>query len=348
MVISCTHIELLVGDLTDIPPEHAVDALVVSAFPNDYSPTGSSLIGALHSRGINVENLAADKEIDLRNNFSCWLSKEIITEIQGLSFKRILCFEPTTRDKAPDLVRGIFQALAPFTFSDPHVRSIALPVVAAGDQGHSISTMLPPLVDAAVHWLHTGYPLDTIKLVVRSEQSLGEALPLFRAGASILNSLTLSGRAGAAPTGNPLIQIEGEIKAANFDVFISYSRQDELAAKALEATLVSSGLAVFRDLTAIEVGDPWQHKIYDALEGCTAAAILLSPAFLESKMCKDEFNIAYARKRDQENIVLFPILLRDAALPTYMRLINYTDCRINDHTKISAAAEQLVRLLRAA
>jgi len=111
---------------------------------------------------------------------------------------------------------------------------------------------------------------------------------------------------------------------------------------------VSSGLAVFRDLTAIEVGDPWQHKIYDALEGCTAAAILLSPAFLESKMCKDEFNIAYARKRDQENIVLFPILLRDAALPTYMRLINYTDCRINDHTKISAAAEQLARLLRAA
>src|ERR1017187_126527 len=55
----------------------------------------------------------------LRDNFSCWLSKEIVTEIQGLSFKRILCFEPTTRDKAPELVRGIFQALAPFTFSDP-------------------------------------------------------------------------------------------------------------------------------------------------------------------------------------------------------------------------------------
>jgi TIR domain len=86
-------------------------------------------------------------------------------------------------------------------------------------------------------------------------------------------------------------------------------------------------------LTGIEVGDPWQHKIYDALEGCAAAAILLSPPFLESKMCKDEFNIAYAR---------------DAALPTYMRLINYTDCRIDDHAKISAAAKQLVRKVRVA
>jgi hypothetical protein len=77
-------IELLVGDLTDIPPKHAVDALVVSAFPNDYSPTQNSLIGALHTRGVNVGNLAAEKEIDLRKNFSCWLSKEIVTEVPGL------------------------------------------------------------------------------------------------------------------------------------------------------------------------------------------------------------------------------------------------------------------------
>jgi hypothetical protein len=122
MVINCT-------------TKHAVDALVVSAFPNDYSPTESSLIGALHSRGINVGNLAAETEIDLRENFSCWLSKEIVTEVPGISFKRILCFEPIERDKAPDLVRGIFQALAPFTFSDPNIRSIALPVVAAVRSG---------------------------------------------------------------------------------------------------------------------------------------------------------------------------------------------------------------------
>jgi hypothetical protein len=76
--------------------------------------------------------------------------------------------------------------------------------------------------------------------------------------------------------------------------------------------------------------------------------MFLSPSFLHSKMCKEEFNIAKARDRDQENIVLFPILLRDAELPTYMKLINYVDCRINDQAKILAAAGQLVRKLHAA
>src|SRR5262249_27354150 len=59
-------IELLEGDLTAIPPEHAVDIVVVSAFPNDYSPVAGTVIGAFARRGISVERLAAAKEVDLR------------------------------------------------------------------------------------------------------------------------------------------------------------------------------------------------------------------------------------------------------------------------------------------
>ena len=56
--------------------EDAVDLLVLSAFPNDYIPTLHRL-GALFNKGLSVDDLARNKAVDLRQAFSCWLSRPI-------------------------------------------------------------------------------------------------------------------------------------------------------------------------------------------------------------------------------------------------------------------------------
>src|SRR5678816_2764564 len=104
-------VELLVGDLAELPAEHAVDVLVVSAFPDDYTPTYSSLIGALHGVGVSVDALSHQKEFDLRKYSSCWLSRVI--DRPEVQFRRILCFEPLTRGRATEIVGDIFRSIIP-------------------------------------------------------------------------------------------------------------------------------------------------------------------------------------------------------------------------------------------
>lgn len=359
-------IELLLGDLTQIPRQHAVDILVVSAFPNDYLPTETSLIGALHRRGVSVAKLAEQPDADLTRDFSCWLSRRIQIGSNALNFKRILCFEPRRKGRPPEVVGDIFQALAPFVFAKPHIRSVAMPIVASGDQGHSISEMLPVLLDAAFHWLHQGFPVRTIKLVVYREAVLEEARALFarqaaklrkidegrfapNLGRSKISSARLRRSRHIVPPRNILVvpRTPGETAKYDYDVFISYSRKNELAAQYLYECLDQAKLRVFIDKLEMTAGAAWQQKIFDALESCNITAVLYSPSFLQSKICKEEFNIAWIRQRDREQEVLFPLLLEETALPSYMKSLNYVDCRENDKPKISAAAAHLVVRLRA-
>ena len=62
-------IELLKGDLTCLGPGDAVDLLIMSAFPGDYIPTPTSLIGGLHRKGLSVARLAAMKDRTERRRF---------------------------------------------------------------------------------------------------------------------------------------------------------------------------------------------------------------------------------------------------------------------------------------
>lgn len=325
-------IELCQGDLTALSPAEAFDLLVVSAFPNDYTPTSHSLIGALDRKGLSVEWLARTKEIDLRGSFSCWLSREFRPQDRGLRFRRILCFEPLVRGRPPELVGDIFRALTPILAERPDIRTVALPVVAAGDQGYAVAAMLAPLLEAALHWLETGLPLDCIKIFTYSDAQAQEALGLF--------SQQKIGYLRSAP-------VSGTQKI-DYDVFISYSRANTSESEALEQALRTSrpGIRIFVDRKEIDVGSAWQPEIFETLDKCRKLVAMLSPDYLGSKVCKEEFNIAWIRGRETDEDVIFPIYLYTTpALPTYMKYRNYLDCREGDRSKIAEASKKLLATL---
>lgn len=155
-------IELYRGDLTSLTAGHAVDILVLSAYPDDYTATDGSLVGALNAAGLSIAALASDKARDLRTKRACWLSKPIAGQP---GFERILCFEPLRKGTPPERVDDIFDCLEQILLGDFRDASIAMPVVATGDMAWSVEEMVPALLNAAVSRLRIGLRLKQLKIV---------------------------------------------------------------------------------------------------------------------------------------------------------------------------------------
>jgi hypothetical protein len=173
-------IQLLQGDLSAIPGEHATDILVVSAYPGSYVPVPRTLIAALANKGLSVEQLAKNKAIDLRDQLGCWLSQPLtMAQQEQFNFKKILCFEPwqqTTEQTA--VIGNIFRCINTFAFNENN-NVIAMPVLASGKQKVPFEKMLPAMLDAGIFWMESGLPLKAIKLVLYSDEQAKIALPVF-------------------------------------------------------------------------------------------------------------------------------------------------------------------------
>jgi len=301
------------GDLTAIPESERVELLVVSAFPNDYSPTPSSLIGALANAGLSVARLSASKELDLRAGFGCWLSRPV-GQYPGLAFDRIMVFE-TMLGPAPEVIGDLFRALTPFVLGEPQVNSIALPVLASGDQNEDSSVMLKALIDAAIGWLQIGLPISTIKIVERDRE---KALHLASQVTALVGKITFQAK-----------------QSAQYDYFVSYSHTDKNAAdEVVRALTARSSAKVFLDRKDIATGASWQRDIWAGLEKCRRVIALISPEYLLSDMCQEEWAMAMIRRRDENPSVLVPIYLRSADLPLHVRMLQYQDCRESDLEKL--------------
>jgi hypothetical protein len=319
-------IELCFGDLAALPSAHAVDVVVISARPDSYYPTRHSLIRDLEQRqGISVEELARHKAVDLRATCSCWMSQEIVRD-PSPGFRRLLCFEPHRRGEPAAMVGDIFRSLVPFV-EGSGMRTVAMPVVSAGGAGVPVAEMLPPLIEAAVKWMTLGLAIERLKIVIHSERQRPAATTIFR-------SMKEQYAASTAPPRG----------ASKYDFFLSYAHADGADVETLEAELLrlDSKLRIFRDRRELAPGVAWQHQLFSALDACRRVVALYSPDYIRSKVCQEEFNIAWVRNRESEEPVLIPIYLYTAKLPGYMTLPQHLDCREGDVEKLRSACELLV------
>ena len=235
------------------------------------------------------------------------------------------------RGRPPEVVGDIFRALTPIVAERPEIKTIALPVVAAGVQGYAVATMLEPLLHAALHWLETGLPLDSIKIVTYTNREAREALAVFSARKKEYHL--------SAPPPRK--------QALDYDVFISYSRQNACESESMERVLRESrpGIKIFVDRNEIDIGYAWQLQIFESLDRCRIVVPMLSPQYVASKVCQEEYNIAWIRGRDTNTDVMFPVYLYSADLPTYMKYRNYFDCREGDQSKLVQASRKLMTVL---
>ncbi|HJZ57936.1 MAG TPA: toll/interleukin-1 receptor domain-containing protein [Gemmataceae bacterium] len=310
-------VELYRGDLTALEPSEAVDVLIVSALRGSYIPTRRSLIGALwRNRGISVAELAEEKAVDLRDYFSCWLSRDLSRRFPDCGFKRVLCFEPVA--EAHEVVGHLFQALAPFLGGKQPLATVAAPLVATQALGASVRDVLVPMIDGAVEWMSHGFPLRRLKIVEYPDSSVaGLAAGVFA---------------------------EVKQKHSRWDVFLSYCRQDWAAADVVTADLRARGLRVFRDAHSLEAGSAWWDEIRNAIKTAGFFLPLYSRGYVKSDACMSELSIALASGKP----VLFPVCLCDVGdLPTFMTHHHMELCPDGDSAPLLQACARLAARLAA-
>lgn len=372
-------IQLLLGDLSNIPKEHAVDILVVSAFPNDYIALKGSLFLALQSKGLSVQALAANKQIDLVAQLGCWLSAPLPTEQKNkFNFKKILCFEPQYHSTEPQTIVGnIFRCINTFAFDEEN-DEIAMPVLATGYQKVPLEKMLPPLLENAIFWLQNGLPLKCIKLVLYRQEQADEALPIFEQVKQRLtktaqqetknisdlpprppavsypavaepepvytprNAEGLSESTGAMP---PVALPPRNAPSPTYDLFISYSHKQTDAVQEFVKAIQEkkNALNIFYDRSSIPPGGMWIRKISEAIQNSKSVLCILTPEYSKSDVCWDEFQCAKVMElRTKKSIIKTINFIKDEDMPPMFAIYSYIDCTEADLQKLKSSADQFL------
>ena len=276
------NIRVIHGDLTQI---ESADVVVCSAFQGDYAPLYGTLIGALwRNKNIMVKDLADKPEIDLRS-MGCWISQEI----EESDFKRVACVELYGRkiqgkNGKDYLLQTGFSTLSYLidqcTMREIPVGTIALPILASGDQNIAFEYVIAPLIKHCMRMLTENDGVESLLFCERNEEKakyLAEALKKH------LTSL-----------------IEKP------QVFISYSTKNTDYAFQLRDGLEKAGIRCWIAPDCIPTGSCYLEEIPLALSSAPIFALILTPEAENSKWVPKELEVAIDTQSS-----LIPIQMED-------------------------------------
>lgn len=269
-------LDICVGDILH-PDENPVDYLALSSFPNDYTPTPKSLTGRLLTIGINVADLARQKDRDWRARWRCWVSGELSLNRKPL---RIVCFEHGSDKHPASIVGNVFRTVREFLLesADRRARCIRLPILSTGDQGFNRLEMTSEILRQAYLHLFIVAPMERIQVFIGQ-------------GSDDLHRLLLN--AGIVIQRCRTERLVTKRKP-RFDYFISYRQVDASLMKKLVKYLGSKDPApnIYVDVDQLQPGSYWKMSLVNAMAASRKVICLGTDTYFESSECIDEFHMA--------------------------------------------------------
>jgi hypothetical protein len=284
-----TWLEICVGDIIDCESKE-VDFLVLSAFPDDYAKTEGSVIGKLSQIGVDVEQLARRKERDMRETWSCWVSREIRVSSQPV--RRIVCFEnafdrrrgssvPKGMQNPADLVGDVFRSLREFLLSEPQRKAsiVRVPLLATGDQEHDRLDMLRAIVRQAFLHLQFSDSIERIQIFLWPYTKQLHRL-LVEAGSVIHECRT---------------EFPAVEQSNRYEYFISYRHVDSAIKDRLVEAIRSKnpGISLFVDKERLQPGSFWKAELLRAMSQSRQAVCIVTDSYPDAPECMDEFHMAF-------------------------------------------------------
>lgn len=119
------------------------------------------------------------------------------------------------------------------------------------------------------------------------------------------------------------------------NIFISYSRKDEIFARLLATDLERMGGTIWIDVDNIPIGSDWRNEIQVGLKASDILVLIVSPDSMLSREVKKEWSAFYQEKKP-----IIPVVLRSVSMmPEELEHLNYVDFEMQKYTSARIALQ---------